>query len=89
MVSSFCRCPTHNARVGGIPDSVHQKGCAVDLMCREEGLRARLVRGWIRIAEARGWTVRIELGADYVHVEHRDLPETIWYNLENFRAHLG
>ena len=39
IVSSGYRCPEHNARVGGVPDSQHVQGRAADLVPR--GITAR------------------------------------------------
>lgn len=33
-VLSWCRCPRHNAKVGGASDSFHMKGLAVDFTCK-------------------------------------------------------
>ena len=33
VIASGCRCPEYNARVGGVPDSAHTKGLAVDISC--------------------------------------------------------
>ncbi|MCK7229176.1 D-Ala-D-Ala carboxypeptidase family metallohydrolase [Enterobacter asburiae] len=30
-INCGCRCAAHNARVGGVPDSQHQKGTAADI----------------------------------------------------------
>lgn len=30
-VNSWCRCPRHNAEVGGVKDSQHLRGCAADI----------------------------------------------------------
>jgi zinc D-Ala-D-Ala carboxypeptidase len=32
-VNSWCRCPQHNAKEGGAPDSQHLRGLAVDWWC--------------------------------------------------------
>ncbi len=100
LVSSFCRCPTHNRRVGGIPESAHVKGMAVDLFCSDDQLRLKLVGGWFRLVHARNSAraaagqalipLRVELGYDYVHFDiDPDQAEMLFYNVENFRAYLG
>lgn len=37
VVTSGCRCPTHNRRVGGVPNSNHTHGHAADIQCRDIG----------------------------------------------------
>lgn len=32
-LSCAYRCPSHNAEVGGVPDSQHVQGCAADVLC--------------------------------------------------------
>ena len=34
VITSGYRCPKHNAEVGGVPDSAHTKGLAVDIRVR-------------------------------------------------------
>ncbi len=34
-VLSWCRCPRHNAAIGGVPSSFHLKGWAVDFTCQD------------------------------------------------------
>ena len=34
-VNSWCRCPEHNARIGGAPNSYHLRGMAVDITVRD------------------------------------------------------
>jgi uncharacterized protein YcbK (DUF882 family) len=33
-VTSGCRCPTHNAKVGGVKNSNHTHGTAADIQCQ-------------------------------------------------------
>ena len=32
-ISCAYRCPSHNAEVGGVPNSQHVEGCAADVLC--------------------------------------------------------
>ena len=53
-VSSWCRCEKHNADVGGVPNSSHLKGCAVDIGIADserkmEALMALITAGFRRI----------------------------------------
>jgi len=42
-VTSACRCPAHNAAVGGSPTSSHLKGLALDIACESDALHYTLI----------------------------------------------
>lgn len=50
--TSWCRCPVHNANVGGAPASYHMKGVAVDFTAR--GLSAREVQKILKKHQGKG-----------------------------------
>lgn len=59
-LSSAYRCPAHNAAVGGVPDSAHTRGYAVDIRCtsahdRFVMLSALMDAGFRRIELAPTW----------------------------------
>lgn len=90
LVNSFCRCPTYNQAVGGIPDSPHQQGLAVDFFCLADDLRQAIVRNWLAIVHAAQLPLRVEFGYDYLHLDiDRSKPDRIWFNEINFLACLG
>ena len=43
IINSALRCPEHNRKVGGKPNSAHLKGLAVDIRCTTSGERAKLL----------------------------------------------
>jgi zinc D-Ala-D-Ala carboxypeptidase len=48
-ISCGVRCPKHNAEVGGVPNSAHVKGLAVDIKVSDSGFRYRLLRQAFKI----------------------------------------
>ena len=49
VITSGFRSPDHNAAVGGVPESSHTKGLAVDLRCETSENRYRVLTGLIAI----------------------------------------
>lgn len=43
VITSACRCSEHNARIGGMPDSAHLAGLAVDISCTNSWYRFKLI----------------------------------------------
>jgi uncharacterized protein YcbK (DUF882 family) len=35
LITSACRCESHNAKVGGAPDSAHKQGIAADIVVKD------------------------------------------------------
>jgi len=58
IVTSGCRCRTHNARVGGVANSAHITGEGMDL--RVEGWAARFLYQRIQAAHAAGLLPRLQ-----------------------------
>jgi len=79
-INSGCRCTEQNARVGGSPNSAHQRGRAADVGVENDRERAMLVEAAVK------WGCRrIEHGAFYVHVDvDHTLPQP-WHGF-NFRS---
>jgi uncharacterized protein YcbK (DUF882 family) len=65
-ISSGYRCPDHNRRVGGVPDSAHTSGCAVDITFRSGHelfmiIKALINGGFVRVG--------IDFARKFVHVD--------------------
>lgn len=43
LVSSGYRCPAHNAEVGGVPNSMHQRCEAADIYCSDNARLAKIL----------------------------------------------
>ena len=65
FVSSGLRCPRHNANVGGVSDSRHLNGKAVDL--RIEGKSAKQTLAWVQKQPEVRYAYAID--ANYVHMD--------------------
>lgn len=63
-VESWCRCHAHNLAVGGVTDSAHTRGTAVDLVILGGLLRFRLVQAALRRG-IRG----IGIGERFIHLD--------------------
>ena len=75
IIDDGCRCPTHNAAVGGKADSAHLRGMAADIYCADSSLRFELVNA----ALAEGFK-RIEVGSNWVHLDIDDsLPQRVMF----------
>ena len=48
-ITSGCRCASHNKAVGGVEDSAHLKGFAVDISCTHPFKRKTLVQSLCRV----------------------------------------
>ena len=64
IITSGLRTPEHNAEIGGVRDSAHLKGLAVDIACNDRHTRFKIIKGLI-IA---GFT-RILWGKGHVHAD--------------------
>jgi len=64
VLTSAFRCEAHNRAVGGVDDSAHTKGMAVDIRCRDS--RSRFVM--LRALMGAGFH-RIELAPTWLHVD--------------------
>ena len=66
-INSGFRCKKHNKKKGGVEDSAHRKGLAVDIRCDHSSYRFYLLQA----LSAVGFT-RIGIGEDFIHCD-RDL----------------
>jgi len=64
IITSGYRCQKHNKKVGGVKDSAHVKGLAVDIAVQNNITRLSILRGLI-IAGFR----RIGIGSNFIHVD--------------------
>lgn len=74
VITSGYRCKKHNQDVGGVKNSSHLKGLAVDIAVPDNVTRLKILRGLI-IAGFR----RIGIGKDFIHVDiDSTKPNNIW-----------
>lgn len=74
-INSGCRCPAHNAEVGGAKKSAHLTGEAADIKAEDIFTRFRLVDGLLT-ANA----LRLEIKPTWVHVDiaaDKDHPQMV------------
>ena len=65
VINSACRCIAHNKAVGGLADSAHLKGLAVDIKVANDEERHEIVRNLIFF----GGFKRLLLYPSFVHVD--------------------
>ena len=75
VLTSAFRCESHNMAVGGVPDSSHTKGFAVDIRTRNSKERFEILftlmsQGFSRIGIAREFI--------HVDVDPAKTPEVVW-----------
>jgi uncharacterized protein YcbK (DUF882 family) len=74
IITSGYRCPKHNQEVGGVKNSAHVLGLAVDIAVPDNVARLNILRGLI-IAGFR----RIGLGKDFIHADvDKSKPNNLW-----------
>ena len=64
-LSSAFRCAKHNKAVGGVADSAHTHGYAVDIKCTSSHYRFRIISALLEAGFR-----RIESGPTWVHVDN-------------------
>lgn len=69
VLNSACRCPKHNAKVGGAVSSSHlpsqfRKACAFDIRVDDPVMRMAIVRSLLTVGFS-----RIGISNEYVHVD--------------------
>ena len=75
VISSGHRTEAQNADAGGVKDSAHVRGLAVDLQCLTSGQRFRMVRGLLLAGFRRVGIYNRHLHAD---VDDRLPPDVMW-----------
>lgn len=65
VLSSAFRCPEHNRAVGGVEDSAHTRGHAVDIRCVSSHERFVMLAALIEAGFR-----RIELAPTWIHVDN-------------------
>ncbi len=75
IITSGYRCPEHNRRVGGVPDSPHIKGLALDVLTESSRERFKIFT-WL----VNNGVTRIGMAKTYTHFDiDPDKPqEVIW-----------
>ena len=64
VITSGYRTPAHNAKVGGVADSSHMKGVAVDISAPTDGIRRKIAAAAIKHGVTRiGW------GRSFIHLD--------------------
>jgi len=66
VITSGYRCPKHNARVGGRPNSAHTRGFAADISAPNSRQRALIVEALFRVGFRR---LGIDFERGFVHVD--------------------
>ena len=64
QITSGVRCPEHNAKVGGLPDSAHLTGWAADIGCTTSYSRYKLINALL----AAGFK-RIGVAKSFIHAD--------------------
>lgn len=74
-LNSHYRSPERNASVGGVKDSAHTRGYAVDIHCPTSGMRHKIVQAALEV----GFT-RIGIGSTFVHLDaDPSLPQNVMW----------
>lgn len=63
-INSACRCEVHNKNVGGVKDSSHCKGLAVDISCRSDERRFSMVSALLKVGFK-----RVLIYDTFIHVD--------------------
>jgi uncharacterized protein YcbK (DUF882 family) len=64
IITSAYRCPQHNREIGGVPDSAHVKGYAVDIRSLGSRYRYRVLRFLFREL-----ITRVGIGKEFIHFD--------------------
>lgn len=66
VITSGYRCPTHNRNVGGVADSAHVYGLAVDIRTATSQARFAVVKALLSLSARR---IGISFKGNFVHVD--------------------
>jgi len=75
-INSGARCPKHNAKVGGSPNSSHLKGLAVDIAYTSDLELAKIIRGltWVGIGR-----IGVNEKKKFIHCDvDTNKPNAVW-----------
>jgi uncharacterized protein YcbK (DUF882 family) len=64
MLTSAYRCEEHNYNVGGVEDSAHTKGLAVDIVCESDYERCKIIAGALKAG-----ITRIGIYSNFIHID--------------------
>ncbi len=64
VATSGLRTPEENAKVGGVPNSSHLKGLAIDFSCGSGILRYKIIFGAVAVGFK-----RIGIAKDHIHLD--------------------
>ena len=64
VITSGYRCPEYNEKVGGVPNSAHTKGLAVDVKCVHSRTRFKILEFLLK-----NGINRIGVGKDFIHFD--------------------
>jgi len=82
FITSAYRCPEYNKQVGGVPDSAHTKGLAVDIACTNSRDRYEI----LDIVFKFDLFNRIGIGKSFIHLDiDKEKPQNVvwhYYNKE-------
>lgn len=78
IIESGYRTPEHNKEIGGVPESAHTKGLAVDIRCLDNHARYRILKG-LFYADFR----RIEIADRHIHadLDESKPDEIVWLGI--------
>ena len=74
VINSGCRCPARNIKVGGVENSSHLLGLAVDVAVVNGNDKYRLVKAAL---EAEAWGVGVYSSWVHIDLKERSKP-TLW-----------
>lgn len=63
-INSACRCETHNKKIGGVKDSSHVKGLAVDISIPSDGARFAILSALLNVG-----FLRVLIYPTFIHVD--------------------
>lgn len=63
-INSACRCDKHNKQIGGVEDSAHTKGLAVDISTLSDSVRFAVVSALLKVGFK-----RVLMYSTFVHVD--------------------
>lgn len=74
-INSAFRCEKQNGKVGGLPNSAHKHGYAVDISCKDSSTRFKIIKALISVGFE-----RIGVSSDFIHCDNSpSLPsQVIW-----------